>query len=167
MPAKRKIRRSNRDLQIDAIATADLSARERLAALGASGGEINELLKDADWRRALQKGATAVDALALESLFKLVSGDFEVVEDRFPLRDESGEITGTRKIVRPGPSFPACRYWFELRSAAADSSQRSVVESGARSGKAESKAMVMSSILALIHPKADPVVGDAASKREC
>ena len=167
MPAKRKSKKANNSLHVDAIATVDLSAPERLAALGVSGKQINKLFQNADWRRALQKGATAVDALALKHLFQLVSGDVEVIEDRFPIRDENGNITGTRKIVRPGPSFQACRYWLELRTAAGESSQRSRSEkAGPDGGGAESKAMMMSSILALIKPKDDPVTEDAVPRAD-
>lgn len=158
MPAKRRPRKADNGLQVDAIATVDLSAPERLAALGTSGKQINALLKDNDWRRALQKGATAVDALALKHLFQLVSGDFEVVEDRFPIRDESGNITGTRKITRPGPSFQACRYWLELRASDEGSAKSSAAMSTKGVPLAESKQQVMSSILALINPKDDPMI---------
>jgi hypothetical protein len=158
--AKRKVKKNaGVDDLLSAIATERLTDRERVAALGAAGRQINELLKDAEWRSALQKGAAAVDALALKHLYQLVSGEAEIIEDRFPIRDEDGNIAGVRKRIRPGPSLQACKFWIELRTGSVETSTRR--EKGSTNdGVAESKAMLISSILALIKPKDDPVVED-------
>jgi hypothetical protein len=167
MPARRKLpKKPDRSAQLDAIATSGLTEAEREAVLP-EGKALNRLIKDhPDWEKALRKGAAAVDALALKQLFQLVSGDVEVVEERYAIRDEAGNVIGTRKITRPGPSFQALKYWLELRAGNGATAQSSAATATIGVPTAESKERVMSSILALIKPKDDPVIEDAVPRSD-
>ncbi|MGE0623255.1 MAG: hypothetical protein AB7O54_11600 [Pseudomonadales bacterium] len=155
MPAKRKQKLAPAD-QIGAIATVKLSASERAAALGSRGTFLNQFL-DAhpEWIQVLEEGASPVDVAALENLFRLVTGEYEIIEEKFPIKNQKGQIIGTRKITKPGPNFQAVRLWLESRGSEPGTRSTSRDKPGAVEALAESKAQVISSILALIHPKPD------------
>lgn len=155
MPAKRKQKLAPAD-QIGAIATAKLSASERAASLGSRGNFLYQFL-DAhpEWKKVLNEGASPVDVAALDNLFRLVTGDYEVIEEKFPIKNEAGQIIGTRKITKPGPNFQAVRLWLESRGSQPGTTSTSRGKLGATETLAESKAQVIASILALIQPKSD------------
>ncbi|MEM7097958.1 MAG: hypothetical protein AAF541_06815 [Pseudomonadota bacterium] len=145
---KNKHHVSPRD-QLVAIGSVTLDDSDREALYGDIQGFTDS------WKTALERGATEVDLRALTSLHQLVTGEYEVVEEKYAIKNELGEVVGTRKVTKPGPNFQAVKLWLDRRPTAL--SQSNAISVAKESDEQlESKEQLISSILSLIPPTDAP-----------
>lgn len=146
---KRKTRELSEHEQITALATTYLQSEHMESLYGIAQNPSSA------WKAACDNGATDLDIRALESLYQLVSGSYEIVEEKYAIKNEHGEVVGTRKVTKPGPNFQAVKLWLDRRPTALS---QSIALSVAKQSdeNAESKEQLISSILSLIPPKDAP-----------